>query len=145
MAVGVVRPLAKARNNEITCWVQSTLRNARAQDHAEGTFLFSFYSRFLLAYVSVEPQYRRVVDEEGSYDAHAGYAMHAAVTVPGGHTDHYIHNHLSRDEAGIAKLRGAMTERGVIDIAYWSFCNRDHNLTTEQRIAHDQALARQGY
>lgn len=77
-------------------------------------------------YVSVESYYRRVTGEEGSYDAHRGYKLHAAVRVPEGHLDHYLHEHVFATQAEADLFAAVVEERGKVVLHHWDFINRDH-------------------
>lgn len=82
-------------------------------------------SRVSFEYVSVESCYRQVQAEDGCYDTHVGYCLHAAVRTEEGHLDHYLHFWVDNEDV-IARLQAKVERAGTIDLEHWDFQNRDH-------------------
>lgn len=76
--------------------------------------------------VSIESQYRRVMGEEGPYDAHLGYSLRAsAVSECGQYVEHYLHHMICRDQVALNQLKSKVEEAGAIDRKWWEFSHSD--------------------
>ena len=84
-------------------------------------------ARFKIDRVSIESQYRRVMGEEGPYDAHLGYSLRAAgLSECGKYVEHYFHHMICRDEVALRQLQAKVEAAGSIDKQWWELVQSDH-------------------
>jgi len=76
--------------------------------------------------VSIESQYRRVMGDEGPYDAHLGYSLRASgLSECGRYVEHYYHHMICRDQVALEQLKSRVESAGAIDKKWWELVQSD--------------------